>query len=346
MHLFCWLAGWAYLNFGAGDITVGYFQTGSGEFLLPSVYGTLINMLLVYGNTLWLLPGFGLRSIRYYGYLLLLFMGLSLLETGFDYAVIVSLFEWSAPGFWEELFTDNALFHLLFFLLPSYGLWFWHRFRKSEEDQKLLREEKLQAELLLLRQQVNPHFLFNILNNLYASSLQAQDDRTAEGIGQLADMMRYMLYESGGDRVPLAGEIRYIEDYIALQRLRFASEDQVMISFEYDVPEAATLSIPPMLLIPFVENAFKHGISLENASFIELSLRAGVDGQLSFECRNSLHRQEAGKEPAGAIASGGIGLENVRRRLALLYPDGHFLDAGRASEGEAAYVVHLEIEKL
>lgn len=346
IHASVWIIGWLFLNLSK-DLTFGHFKSTDWQMLLPSTYGTLLNMVVVYGNAHWLLPRFWRVLWKYFLLLLFFLFVLSLAESLLDYWVILSRDSEWIPPFWGVIFMDNMLFHVLFFLLPSYSLWFWERIRKAERDRERLREEKLRAELGQLRHQVNPHFLFNILNNLYSSSLQASDERTAEGIAQLADMMRYMLYESGGDQVALNGEVDYIRAYIALQKLRFESGDRVEITFDVDAPEAERTLIPPMLLIPFVENAFKHGISLENASFIHLFLQVDAAGSFHFRCENSNFGETRKSLSKGYQVPGdsGIGLQNVRERLELLYPGAYRLETGLSDAGDN-YVVGLWIDCL
>ena len=198
------------------------------------------------------------------------------------------------------------------------------------------------AHLSFLRSQINPHFLFNSLNTLYGTALQEQASRTAEGIQRLGDMMRFMLHENHQEQIPMAREIEYMKNYIALQQLRIATSPEISIEAIVQEP-SGDLRITPMLLIPFVENAFKHGISLRERSWINLSLRFD-DRQLYFDIHNSLHvRQQAGTEDSQAGPKeerSGIGLENVRQRLLLAYPGRHTLQIHHSA---TEYFVHLII---
>jgi hypothetical protein len=177
-----------------------------------------------------------------------------------------------------------------------------------------------QAELAGLKAQLNPHFLFNALNTLYASALQEGGERTAEGIQRLGDLMRFMLHDNARDRIELSREIEYLRQYVDLQRLRIGDAETVDIRL--NLPEAVGPNqVPPMLLIPFVENAFKHGISLRRSSWIEVELHCEPD-RVTFRVANSKHVR-TGDQPEAE--SSGIGLENVRKRLELLYPNRHTL---------------------
>ncbi len=176
-----------------------------------------------------------------------------------------------------------------------------------------LEKEKMQAELSLLKQQLNPHFFFNTLNNLYALSLE-KSDKAPESILLLSELMRYVIYKGNQPQVPIELEIRCLEDYIALQRLRIAIDSE--ITFTTSINDN-TMTIPPLLLIIFVENAFKHGIEpAEKPGFLSLSLESSQKS-LTFTCLNSFESLAPSAE--------GIGLQNLRRRLELLYPKRHIL---------------------
>ena len=174
------------------------------------------------------------------------------------------------------------------------------------------------ADLQFLRSQINPHFLFNILNTLYGTALHENAGKTAGGIQQLGDMMRFMLHENNLDRIAMSKEIEYVKSYIALQQLRTETSPSIIIEteIEEDFPDCR---IAPMLVIPFVENAFKHGISLRETSWIKLNLHC--DGRrLHFELRNSVHVRQ-GNDPEKGRS--GVGLKNVLHRLKLIYPEQH-----------------------
>jgi hypothetical protein len=199
----------------------------------------------------------------------------------------------------------------------------WLIWRQRKD--KLLQVQGLQtalgqseADLQFLRSQINPHFLFNVLNTLYGTALQEGASRTAEGVQKLGDMMRFMLHENHLSQIPMSKEIEYLRNYIALQELRTESAESITIETIIDetFPE---YQIAPMLLIPFVENGFKHGISLRVPSWIKLQLHH-EGGRILFEMRNSIHLRK-GEDPEKMRS--GIGLKNVLHRLNLLYPNRH-----------------------
>lgn len=192
------------------------------------------------------------------------------------------------------------------------------------------------ANLDFLRAQINPHFLFNALNTLYGTALQEEAPRTSEGIQKLGDMMRFMLHDNHLEKIPLDKEVAYLQNYIALQRLRVMSSPDIQIEVNIDESQCQH-EIAPMLLIPFVENAFKHGISLRHRSRIVISLSCNEE-QLFFDVYNSVHvRPENDPERDGM----GIGLNNVKERLALLYPDRHELSIRHTT---TEFFVHLTID--
>ena len=192
------------------------------------------------------------------------------------------------------------------------------------------------ADLQFLRSQINPHFLFNALNTLYGAALLEGSERTASGIQKLGDMMRFMLHENNQDFILMDREIEYLENYIALQKLRIPAESDITIDAHID-KEIYHYRIAPMLFIPFVENAFKHGISLNERSWIKIKFSCD-QRNIRFEARNSLHPRTA-KDPEKE--NSGIGLKNVVARLKLLYA-GRFEISAREEGNE--FVAELAIQ--
>jgi two-component system, LytTR family, sensor kinase len=191
------------------------------------------------------------------------------------------------------------------------------------------------AELSNLRTQINPHFLFNALNSLYGAALKENSGKTADGIQKLGDMMRFMLEENNRDRIPLEKEIEYLHNYIHLQKIRLDESRDIDITVRIQEPGPA-IFLAPMLLIPFVENAFKHGISLRNPSWIAVTLTLDASS-LYFKVHNSRHSKPAIDPEEGR---GGIGLSNVTKRLELIYPQRHSLEI---QQSEQDYFVLLTI---
>lgn len=221
--------------------------------------------------------------------------------------------DWVGPDAPETFWSiyHGTLFALMFATIPLTILVQW--FKQSNKIEKLSKE-KSETELTLLKQQINPHFFFNTLNNVYSMSL-TKDEQTPEAILQLSDLMRYVIYKGPETSVSLGEEIAYIEGYLAVQQLR--RHQTVDIQFEQDIDQLA-FPVAPLLFIIFIENAFKHGIEgAEGDGYLHLSL-SQHGHQIHFSCENSI-------EEGGEKNDGGLGLKNLRRRLELLYPKQHTL---------------------
>lgn len=249
-------------------------------------------------------------------------------------------------GFIASLITDliwqnQFEFIPMFFMLLLYSVFIaapfsWYVYKNHYDKVFLFSQLGVsQANLGLLRSQINPHFLFNTLNSLYGTALQENAERTSEGIQKLGDMMRFMLYENTQDSISLSREINYLKNYIELQKLRIAKSPDILIEAEID-ETFSDLQIAPMLLIPFVENAFKHGISFQEPSFIKINLQI-LENRLLFMVTNSAHSL---KPILADEQKGGIGLENVKQRLSLLYSGKHELII---RENSKEYFAHLTL---
>lgn len=205
-------------------------------------------------------------------------------------------------------------------------------FRSQEATKAITQIEKhaLERQLQYLKYQVNPHFLMNTLNNIHAL-VDIDPERAKTSIVELSKLMRYVLYEGNNKLTSLSREVQFLRNYVQLMSMRYTGN----VSICLDVPEVLPDSmLPPLLLVIFVENAFKHGISYRTKSFVEISLQPHGD-RLLFSCRNS--RPEIKHDEN---MKGGVGLSNVRRRLDLLFPGNYTLDI---KEQEDTYTVHLDI---
>jgi two-component system LytT family sensor kinase len=182
---------------------------------------------------------------------------------------------------------------------------------RVRENEKLLIREKLESELKFLRQQTSPHFLLNTLNNVYALARKKSDD-TAEVVMKLSELLRFILYESSDPTIPLIVEIKVLEDYLELEKMRY--DQRLTVSFR-KVLDAENYQITPLLLLPFIENAFKHGISESRfESYVNIEIRV-ERGRLTYAVENS--KDDGTRE----LSNKNIGLVNVRRRLELTYKD-------------------------
>jgi LytS/YehU family sensor histidine kinase len=224
-------------------------------------------------------------------------------------------------------FTFNALVITIFAL----GLRVLERHALIEKRQKELEKEKLNSELAFLKNQISPHFFFNTLNNIYSLiNINAEDSQKA--VLKLSKMMRYLLYESDHGENQLSHEIEFMNNYIDLMRLRMSDKVKLDVSFP---AKTENISIPPLMFISVIENAFKHGISYREKSFINISMEVSSDF-ITFRCANSL--KKAGDEISDEHS--GIGLENVSKRLNLLFPGRHEL---KIEKTESAFEVFIKV---
>lgn len=236
------------------------------------------------------------------------------------------------PSPWQFMrYIGSSLPYLTAFISSSFFEIASFANRKEKEASES-RSEKLEAEMKFLKSQFNPHFLFNALNNIYSLSV-IKSDRTPDNLLKLSGMLRYMLYDCKADRVPLKKEIEYLHHFIDLHLLKDSRGLNVKVHLDESRPD---LQIAPMLFLPFVENAFKHSRieDLENG-WIDIRLST-AEQSVTFEVSNSLPAAKFTKDKEG-----GIGLENVRRQLELLYPDRHELRIGKK---EGRFEVFLKIE--
>lgn len=192
------------------------------------------------------------------------------------------------------------------------------RFQTEQEKARWLEATHLRHELEHLKAQINPHFLMNMLNNIHGM-VEIDPGKAQVMIMELSGLMRYVLYEGAKSRIPLNKETYFIASYVKLMRKRYSSQ-KVRISLELPEGNREHVFLPPLLFITIIENAFKHGISYQSLSFVEIRL-CMEKGKLQFDCTNSIHRH-----PWKEGGTGGIGLANLRQRLRLLYGDGFTLD--------------------
>ncbi len=226
---------------------------------------------------------------------------------------------------------------LLIFIITPVS-WYIYQQRKDIIHQLRGTEEaliKTQSDIQFLKSQINPHFLFNALNTLYGTALMEKSEKTAQGIQQLGDMMRFMLQDNLLDRIPMSRELEYLKNYISLMKLRLPTSSNVVIEENIDA-ESCDHMIAPMLLIPFVENAFKHGVSLRKPTWIKIDLTCTSE-TIRFHVSNSIHISEhhdAEKQVSG------VGIDNVKQRLEILYKDRHSFSRHQTNN---KFVIELSI---
>lgn len=227
-------------------------------------------------------------------------------------------------------------------ILPPVAIHITRQWYREREMNNRLRQEKLELELYarekeldFLKEQIRPHFLFNVLNSLYGLTMEKSDE-APEMVLKVSDMLDYMLYRSSGDLVPLSDEIDHISNYIEIQKIRY--EDRVKLHLEVD-PDIRSYRIAPMLLLPFVENSFKHGVSkTSSGSYVDISIHIDKE-RLEFNVINSL--VQSGKDNAEP----GVGLKNVTKRLDLLYGEAYRLQT-RETEYEFRVDLSLPVNRI
>lgn len=227
-------------------------------------------------------------------------------------------------------FMRNALMYILVagasVAIRMTGGWY-----KAEAARKELEHRRSEAELQNLRSQLNPHFLFNTLNNIY-SLIQIDSLRAQTAVHDLSHLLRYVLYDSSRPIVPLNDEISFLKEYVDLMRLRLPRHVRVDVVF----PERSGVMVAPLLFIPLVENAFKHGVSYEEPSFVRIRIAVDDDSVMCETC-NSFFPKSGAVDRSGS----GIGLANLSRRLEMLYPGNYSF--GYGPDGEGGYRTHLDI---
>lgn len=308
------------------EIISEFYNADSGVFLYTS---RVLNVVMFYLIAFFFVPRYfkpGKRAM--FTVLMVLccaaFFVLEIVMAHFTTASALSVIQFTSLGI-LGFYATTAL---------TYGI---IRAQSKEEKQKQLRaNENLRAELKLLRSQINPHFLFNALNNLMAVAEREQNSEVAAGIGQLSDLLRYLIYNTQNDTVLLSKEVEFIEAYIALNELRFAAEDDIEISLNIE-GSTQGVKVAPATLIPLVENAFKHGISLTKKSFIKMTLKVN-DDTLGFNISNSTNSEQKTELER---EYGGVGLENLRKRLAFIYPDKHEFGV---TESESEFAAKLILQ--
>ena len=221
-----------------------------------------------------------------------------------------------------------AVMMLLLMFGANLGMKYYYRSRNDHKKLLELEKQNLEQQLEYLRYQINPHFFMNTLNNIHAL-VDIDPEKAQATILELSKMMRFVLYEGDKNNVTLSREFDFLRTYIHLMELRYTDKVKISVDLPSEVPDK---TLPPLMLISFVENAFKHGVSYRHDSFIEVSATLSSD-QLHFTCRNS-------KADHPNEEKGGVGLSNVKKRLDLLYDNRYTLDI---SDGASTYNVELTL---
>lgn len=332
-HTVFWIVYMAIFTFVEG----GYQNNFDEAFALEASY-LPSRLVLVYFNYFFLLPRFLLkRKIeKYIGYTLITILVATTIQRVLGYYIInPSIFpDWEQGPFFEAFRIAQASMIITSPMIFLIGMTVVIRWAGSEKRLQQMAREKVETELKYLRNQVNPHFFFNTLNNLYGLA-QEKSDKTPEVVLKLSELMSYMLYETNKPLIQLGREIDYIRNYISLEEQRYEDRFNCNLSIKGKVNE---VKVPPMLVLPFIENAFKHGINKESTgAWMNIDLKVEED-KLYFNVENSLAVQEVDQ-----TKNGGLGIKNVERRLELLYPNGHTLEYGaEADRYRIALVIELK----
>ena len=313
-HVVFWLITFLLVTMGSNSLTASIF-------LLLSLIAT------VYINLGYLIPRYLPAEFVKYTLMLVLVCALVALITQTVHSLIM-------PGK-ANLGTTGIFFLMIFFFTgTSTAIKIIKNWFQQQQVSQALEKSSMQSELKFLKSQINPHFLFNTLNNLYALTLK-KSDNAPEIVIKLSEMMRYMLYECNERRVPLSKEIKYIQNYLDLEKLR--QGDRIDISFEWH-GHVADQKIAPLMFIPFLENSFKHGANSGiDRGHVHINMDIN-DANLTFHISNS-------KPPPipnpGIRKVGGIGLMNVERRLNLIYPNSYDLNIENKPN---EYSVNLQLQ--
>lgn len=334
IHILVWGIGYfLILNYTS---TIGDFRKDRGPYWVALLFGMLMNQVVFYTTAFFLVPKFlRLKKIKALIFSLLGgFIFINLFESIVDYRYLANFFSSASESFVVYLLYNSVIGFFILLVALSYSLIkYWIQ---NEKLKRVLLEEKLSTEMAFLKSKINPHFLFNVLNSFYAKSLKHNVPELADGIAKLAELMRYMVYETNEDKVALEKEIHHLKNFIQVYQLRIAEDDKVFINFNIE-GDIKSVKISPMLLIPFVENAIKHGIDPKTKSIIDISLKAEAKN-LYFKVTNTIHQGAYGltDEPSG------FGLDNLKKRLSILYPNTHTLE----TKEEKGYFISLLILKL
>jgi len=327
LHLVFWFCAWFFFFF--------YYKRYSevnSYTLLASFINLVVAIATVYTFNYYLIPKILLKNqwkkfIAFAFVAIVLFFYIELLLTLF---LVVKLLYAGQSLFPEMVDVVMLLFNMFFVVFIAIAIKFYKRWSEIDIREQKVQKEKVEAELQMLKTQINPHFLFNTLNSIYVLAMK-NSEQTANMVMKLSEILDYILYKIDSPRIAISAEIQIIENYIALEKIRFTNRVNLSLSSDF---KSEDIQIPPMLIIPFIENAFKHGVakSLEK-SWVKISIQE-ADQMMNIAVSNSKGQNSTKSE------TGGIGLVNVRKRLDILYRDSYKLDI---SEKINSYDVFLSI---
>ncbi|WP_074406145.1 MULTISPECIES: sensor histidine kinase [Aquimarina] len=334
IHLLIWLLNYLLIAFVVQSDWSGFSNfsdSGYNSLAYAYAYGLFFNCLLFYIQVFWLVPKFFMynRKATYYVLSFSICIVISLIETYFDY-ILYDLFKIYDTDEFMDNFSVTVAVNLIYSVAGFYYI-FRLAHKKSEKEKQILIKESFKAELKYLKAQLNPHFLFNGINNVY-HLIGKNDTLAKDTLLQFSELLRYQLYESG-TQIILEKELNFVLQYIKMEKTRRGSDIQLTYNIEFENP---TKKIVPLLLIPIIENAFKHCSNHTNNydNIINIKIKE-VGGKLSLNCTNTFDGI------TGKNAVGGIGLINVKRRLSLVYPDTYELIIRKEN---SSFIVDLKID--
>ncbi len=324
-HILFWFGYILFFTFLQGGKS-GYLFIFSNE-LINSIFLAIV----VYFNIYYLIPHY-LSQTKFVTYSILLVLTVVIIAPLNIFALHLKFYD--SPEFQREIYQNQIYQFILIFIIAGFStilkiITDWVRHQRVRRE---LESQTVRSELKFLKSQINPHFLFNTLNNLYALTLK-KSDKAPDIVLKLSEMMRYMLYECNEKRVPLRKEVNYLRNYLDLERLRQGAN----VEIEFEVHgNIGNQQIAPLMFIPFLENSFKHGLGNQiNKGFVRFILDVETENiKMSIEnSKPSMPNQDH--------RVGGIGLTNVRRRLDLLYPNHYDL---AIDDTPNSYTVNLKID--
>ncbi len=312
-HLLFWLFNYALIAFGM-ELDWNGFISPFGSLAYAYAYGLFFNAVLFYAQVFWLVPKLYIQNkkLKFYVISFTIIIVISIIEAHFD-SILQGIYKIYIEDAFVGSFIGNTAINLLYSIVGFYYI-FKLEHKKSEKAKQKLLEETYKTELKYLKAQLNPHFLFNGINSVY-HLIGKNDDLAKQTLLQFSGLLRYQLYESNA-HILLEKELDYVLKYIKIEETRKGSDLQL----NYDIKsEDSTLKIAPLLLIPFIENAFKHCSNhIDNTTnTIKIKIEE-KGGELNLNVINSY-------DQINKNSAGGIGLINVQKRLSLLYPDTHQL---------------------
>ena len=327
-HVLFWLLNYWFIAFGS-DLNWSGFSTSSVSLAYAYAYGLFFNAILFYMQVFWLFPKIYIhnRKLKFYVLTISVIIATSLIETYFDFILLRRYSINDEPLI--ESFISNFIFHILYSIAGFYYILKFEYIKSEKIKQKLL-EETYKTELKYLKAQLNPHFLFNGINSVY-HLIGKNNTLAKDTLLQFSGLLRYQLYESG-THILLEKELDYVSQYIKMEETRRGSDIQLQYDIDFENP---IKKIAPLLLIPFIENAFKHCSNHTDDYMNVVRIRIiEIGGKLTLNITNSFDNL------ISENSIGGIGLNNVKRRLSLLYPDKYQLDIRREKTN---FIVDLTI---